>query len=59
MKGSLVSIKLDDFEILEGKPVDGYIIRVTDNCGECTVGCRMMSDNQKVLEYVKQNYIEE
>ncbi|MBO5279308.1 MAG: PilZ domain-containing protein [Lachnospiraceae bacterium] len=57
-KGSLISIRIGDFDLLEGRPVDGYIIRVTDNDGEYIVGCRMLEDNQKILEFVDRNYIE-
>ena len=55
-KGSLVSVAVDDFELLEGKPLDGYIIRATDNDGEYIVGCRMLADNQKIQEFVEKNY---
>ena len=55
-KGSLVSVTIDDFELLEGKSVDGYIIRVTRNGDEYIVGCRMLADNQKIYDFVEKNY---
>lgn len=55
-KGSMVSVVIDDFELLGGKALDGYIIRVTDNDGEYIVGCRMMADNQKIHDFVEKNY---
>lgn len=55
-KGNLVSVVIDDFDLLGGKPIDGYIIRVTNNDGEYIVGCRMQSDNEKIRDFVEKNY---
>lgn len=57
-KGSLIGVKIDDFDLLGGKALTGYVIRVTDNDGQYIVGCRMLEDNQKILEYVDKNYVE-
>lgn len=57
-KGTLLTVKTKGFELLEGMPLKGYVIRITDNEGMYIVGCRMLEDNKKIRDYVKQNYHE-
>lgn len=56
-RGNLIQIKIKDFPPLQEKQIDGYIIRVTNNKGEYTVGCRMLEDNMKVAEFVNKNFL--
>ncbi len=53
-----VSIKVERFHILEGKELEGCIIRSSNNGGEYIVGCRMPQDNETIKEYVSKNYSE-
>ena len=57
-KGKKVSIDIDGFNILDGKAIDGTIIRSSDNSGMYIVGCRMPEDNEVIRDYVSQNYSE-
>lgn len=58
MKDQNVIVSISRFELLEDTPLDGCIIRSSNNEGEYIVGCRMPSDNQAIKEYVKRNYCE-
>lgn len=58
MKDKNVAVTISHFEVLGDTPLDGCIIRSSDNEGEYIVGCRMPSDNIAIKEYVKQNYCE-
>ncbi len=53
--GKLVKVDIPNFVIQGASPLEGSIMRCTDNDGECIVGCRMPEDNQAVLDYVKQH----
>ena len=55
-KGTLVSLNVKNFPVLEDKPLIGHIIRVSDNEGQYIVGCRMLEDNMDIHEYVERNY---
>jgi len=55
-KGTLVHLIVKDFPTLNGKPLTGHIIRVSDNEGEYIVGCRMLDDNKDIYDYVEENY---
>lgn len=55
-RGDMVELLIEDFKLLEGRILDGCIIRATNNGGEYIVGCRMPEDNKDILEYVNQNY---
>ena len=55
-KDMLVDIK--NFALLRGKPLEGRIIRSSNNAGEHIVGCRMPRDIGVIQEYVNQNYSE-
>lgn len=51
--GKNVKMTINDFALLEGKPLIGTIIRSSDDNGTYIVGCRMPRDNDAILEYVK------
>ena len=57
-KGMEVVVDVDNFNVLEGKPLEGKIIRSSNNSGTYIVGCRMPADSQEIKEYVSQNYSE-
>lgn len=50
--GRQVGLKIEDFDVVEGKVLQAVVIRCTDNRGEYIVGCRMLEDNEKIQEYV-------
>lgn len=58
IKGDLIKIQVHDFPVLKGVTLVGTVIRITDNDGEYHFGCRLLEDNQEILEYVKENYKE-
>ncbi|MBQ6814511.1 MAG: methyl-accepting chemotaxis protein [Lachnospiraceae bacterium] len=58
LKGRNIKLSIEDFMPLNGKPLEGYIIRSSNNEGEYIVGCRMPSDNQDIKDYVSMNYSE-
>lgn len=58
IKGKDVFIDVKDFDILNGKELEGCIIRSSNNDGEYIVGCRMPQDSEAIKEYVSKNYSE-
>ena len=58
MKGKDVLVDIKDFDILQGKALEGCIIRASNNDGEYIVGCRMSQDSEIIKEYVSKNYSE-
>ena len=56
IRGSMVSVAINDFELSGGKTIDGMIIGISDNDGQYILGCRMLEDNQEIADYVKTNY---
>lgn len=58
IKGELIKLQVNDFEPLKGVTLTGSVIRITDNEGEYHFGCRLLEDNQAILEYVSANYKE-
>ena len=58
LKDKNVVVNVSHFDVLGDKPLDGCIIRSSDNEGEYVVGCRMPADNNAIREYVSQNYCE-
>ncbi len=58
MKGKNVVVDIKDFEILNGKGLEGCIIRTSNNDGEYVVGCRMPRDSEIIKEYVSKSYSE-
>lgn len=57
-KGKEVFVNIDDFDVLNGKSIQGSIIRSSDNGGEYIVGCRMAEDNMIIKEYVGAQFSE-
>lgn len=55
-KETLITADISGFALLEGKPLKGYVIRVTNNEGNYIVGCRMLEDSREIGNYVKMNY---
>ncbi len=56
-KGDSVTVLAKGFELLENLPLDGCVIRITDNDGMYIVGCRMPEDNEDIRDYVAKNYV--
>ena len=57
-KGEDIIVDVDNFEVLDGKPLKGCIIRSSNNDGEYIIGCRMPEDSAVIKEYVSKNYSE-
>lgn len=57
-KGKNVVLRVERFDVLEGKDLEGCIIRSSNNDGEYIVGCRMPQDSETIKEYVSKNYSE-
>ncbi len=53
-----VVVEVSGFDVLEGKALEGCIIRSSNNDGEYVVGCRMPEDNKEIEKYVSKNYCE-
>lgn len=51
--GKDVVITINDFAILNGKPLEGKILRADKRTEGYIVGCRMNSDNEAIQNYVK------
>lgn len=56
-KGTLITIQVKNFALLENRPLKGHVIRITDNDGMYIVGCRMLEDSKTIQDYVEQNYL--
>ena len=52
--GKQIEITIHNFDLLDGVPLLGVIIRSTDNEGEYIVGCRMPADNMEIRDYVEE-----
>lgn len=59
IRGSMVNVAINDFALLNGKSIDGMIIRISDNNGQYILGCRMLEDSQEIDDYVRANYKED
>lgn len=57
-QGTNVVLKVERFDVLEGRDLEGCIIRSSNNAGEYIVGCRMPQDNEAIKAYVGKNYSE-
>ena len=55
-KGTEITVDVDDFNVLDGKLLEGCIIRSSNNDGEYVVGCRMPEDSEAIKQYVNNNY---
>ena len=51
--GKHIEVTIRDFELLNGAPLKGIVIRSTDDEGRYIVGCRMPEDNMVIRDYVK------
>lgn len=51
--GESVQVVINDFPLLADEPLQGIIIRSSDNNGVYSVGCRLDADNDKIDAYVK------
>lgn len=51
--GEQAEITIQNFDLLKGEPLQGIIIRSTDDEGRYIVGCRMPEDNMQICDYVK------
>jgi len=58
LKGKDIILDIKDFLPTSGNLLEGCIIRCSNNEGKFIVGCRMPEDNEKIKEYVNQNYSE-
>ena len=58
IKGKDVEVDVKNFDVLEGRVLEGCIIRTSDNDGEYIVGCRMPQDSVAIKKYISQNYSE-
>jgi len=58
IKGKDVVVDVNDFAVLNGKLLEGCIIRSSNNDGEYVVGCRMPQDSDTIREFVSKNYCE-
>ena len=58
IKGKDVVVDISNFAVLRGRPLEGCIIRSSNNDGEYIIGCRMPEDNDAIREYVSKNYSE-
>lgn len=52
ISGERVAIAIENFDLLKGAPLEGIAIRSSNDNGTYIVGCRMLEDNMKILEYV-------
>ena len=50
--GENIQLRIDDFLLLNGKTLNGVIIRSSNNNGTYVVGCRMLQDNVDIQNYV-------
>lgn len=58
IKGEDVVLDVKNFDVLEGKALEGCVIRSSNNDGEYIVGCRMPEDSDVIKAYVSKNYSE-
>jgi len=58
IKGQDVYVDVNDFDVIGGEPLEGCIIRSSNNGGEYIVGCRMPQDSKVIKDYVSRNYSE-
>jgi len=58
IKGKDVVLDVKNFDVLQGRALEGCIIRSSNNSGEYIIGCRMPEDSEAIREYVSRNYSE-
>lgn len=52
--GEPLSISIENFDLTNEKSLDGIAIRSSNDRGTYIVGCRMLEDNIKIRDYVKE-----
>lgn len=57
-KGENLTLDVQGFDVLGGKPLEGCVIRCSNNDGEYIIGCRMPEDSEAIKDYVSKNYCE-
>ena len=57
-KGKNVTLDVQGFDVLGDKPLEGCVIRCSNNDGEYIIGCRMQEDSEAIKDYVSKNYCE-
>ena len=55
-KDKNIIVSVDNFDEICTNPLEGCIIRCSNNDGEYTVGCRMPEDIMSIKQYVNKNY---
>lgn len=55
-KDKNIIVSVDNFDEICTNPLEGCIIRCSNNDGEYTVGCRMPEDIMSIKHYVNKNY---
>lgn len=55
-KDKNIVVSVDNFDEICTNPLEGCIIRCSNNDGEYTVGCRMPEDVASIKHYVNKNY---
>ena len=57
-KGKNLTLDVQGFDVLGDKPLEGCVIRCSNNDGEYIIGCRMPEDSEAIKDYVSKNYCE-
>jgi methyl-accepting chemotaxis protein len=57
-RDKLIEISVNGFKPMEGKKIEGRIIRVSDHDGEYLIGARMLQDDIDIKEYVEKKMLE-
>ncbi len=55
--GEMITLTINDFELLAGKSLVGTIIRSTDDNGRYILGCRMPEDHIEIMNFVNENMV--
>jgi len=54
IKGRSIRLKTDYIDVLKGRELVACVIRITENGGVVTVGCRLLDDDTAIEAYVKE-----
>lgn len=57
-RGKNLTLDVQGFDVLGDKPLEGCVIRCSNNDGEYIIGCRMPEDSEAIKDYVSKNYCE-
>jgi methyl-accepting chemotaxis protein len=57
-RDKLIEISVNGFKPIEGKRIEGRIIRVSDHDGEYLIGARMLQDDIDIKDYVEKKMLE-